>query len=433
MNMYDIIAKKRDGGYLSNTEIQHFINKYVSGDIPDYQVSALLMAIYLCGLDDDETANLTIAMSKSGETLNFDNLGIVADKHSTGGVSDSTTLIVMPLVCSCGLKMAKMSGRGLGHTGGTIDKLEAIPGFNTSLDTDTFLAQIERIGFAITAQTPKFCPADKLLYALRNATATVESIPLIASSIMSKKLAMGAHTIVLDVKTGNGAFMQSFSDAQKLARTMVQSGRSAGRRICAIISNMNQPLGNAVGNSLEVKEAINILKGTKEGGDLLEVSMAIASRMLRLAQIAQNEKHAVQMLTDALKTKSALKKLSDLIEAQNGDRRVIEDTSLLPAADIIKPVISNQNGYLSAVNCRKIGEAAGILGAGRLDKDSKIDPAAGLIIRKRIGDHVKNGDILAELHANDENLMQKAIAHIDDCFTFSENARPSKVIHSVVD
>lgn len=433
MNMYDIIAKKRDGGQLSYAEICYFINQYVLGSIPDYQASALLMAIYLRGLDDDETANFTIAMSESGETVNLDSLGIVADKHSTGGVSDSTTLIVLPLVSACGLKMAKMSGRGLGHTGGTIDKLESVPGFNTSLDINAFTSQIERIGFAITAQTPWLCPADKLLYALRNVTATVESIPLIASSIMSKKLAMGAHIIVLDVKTGNGAFMKNLSDAQKLAETMVASGRSAGRKTCAIISDMNQPLGNAIGNALEVKEAINILNGTQDGGDLLKVSVTIASKMLCLAEIAQNDKHAVQMLKKALDDKSALRKLSELITAQNGDKRVIDDTSLLPAARIITPFISQELGYLSAVDCHRLGEAACILGAGRTKKDSIIDPAVGFIIKKRVGDAVKKGDVLAELHANDENLMQNAIEHLNNCFTVSQKAKPLKLIHSLIE
>ncbi|MFA5674970.1 MAG: thymidine phosphorylase [Christensenellales bacterium] len=433
MNMYDIIAKKRDGKKLSYAEISYFVNQYVLGAVKDYQASALLMAIYLRGLDDYETAHLTRSMAESGDMINLDSLGLVADKHSTGGVSDSTTLIVLPLVCACGLKMAKMSGRGLGHTGGTIDKLEAIAGFNTSFDINAFMSQMKSTGCAITAQTPRLCPADKLLYSLRNVTATVGSIPLIASSIMSKKLAMGAHIIVLDVKTGNGAFMKNLSGAQKLAKTMVNIGRGAGRRTCAIISDMNQPLGNAIGNALEVKEAIDILSGAQDGGDLLKVSMTIASKMLCLAQAAKNEADAAQMLKYALNNKSALRKLSELIKAQNGDVKVIDNTSYLPAARITASIAAQKSGCLSAVDCVKLGEAAGVLGAGRAHKDDIIDPAVGLVVKKRIGDTVKKGDILAELHANDESLMLKATERLENCFTVSQKARPVKLIHEVID
>lgn len=431
MKMYDIIAKKRDGGKLSGAEIDCFIEGYVSGRIPDYQAAALLMAMYIRGLDMNETTQLTRAMAESGEMANLDALGIVADKHSTGGVADTTTLIAVPLVCACGLKVAKMSGRGLGHTGGTVDKLEAIPGMNASLDMTEFFTQIERIGVAVMGQTLHLCPADKLLYSLRDVTATVESIPLIASSIMSKKLACGAHIIVLDVKTGNGAFMTNPEQAKKLAEAMVQAGRIAGRKTAAIISDMSQPLGMAVGNALEVKEAIDVLSG-RSGGDLLSVSLSLASQMLKLADIAQTDAQAHDMLMDALHSGRALKKLSELIMAQGGDSRVTADTSLLPKARIIETIKSRQDGFLSAVNCRGLGEAAGLLGAGRIRKDDVIDSAVGFIVNKRIGDSVKKGDLLIEVHANDENRLQQALPQLEKCLLISSSAEPPVLIRDII-
>ncbi len=429
MDMFDIIEKKRDGKKLTDREIRFFINNYVDGAIHDYQAAALLMAMYINGLERGETAQLTKAMAHSGEMVNLDSLGTVADKHSTGGVADSTTLIVLPLVCACGLKIAKMSGRSLGHTGGTIDKLESIPGFNTSLDVHSFMSQIKRIGVAITAQTPNLCPADKLIYSLRDSTATIDSIPLIASSIMSKKLAMGAHIIVLDVKTGNGAFIKDVSEAQILAETMVAAGNSAGRKTCAVISDMSQPLGNSIGNSLEVKEAIDILNGAVPGGDLLEVSMAIAIQMLILSAKAKDKVNAKQMLDKALNSKNALNKLTDLIKAQNGNETVTVDTSLLPVANMKVPVLSQQSGYLSAVDCRSLGEIASIL---ENKQNGRIDPAAGLVLNKRIGDKVNSGDVLVELHASDTKLLKIALAHINRCFAFSQTRVIPKLIHNII-
>ncbi len=431
MRMYDIISHKRDGGKLTAAQIECFIEGYVSGRIPDYQASALLMAMYIRGLDNEETAFLTRAMAESGETANLDALGTVADKHSTGGVADTTTLIAIPLACACGLKVAKMSGRGLGHTGGTVDKLEAIPGMKTALDMDEFFAQIERIGVAVMAQTLHLCPADRLLYSLRDVTATVDSIPLIASSIMSKKLASGAHIIVLDVKTGNGAFMTQQDEAYKLAQAMVETGRSAGRKTAAIISDMSQPLGLSVGNALEVGEAIDVLSGRVKG-DLLTVSLALASQMLILAEIAKDEEHAQQMLLFAIESGQALAKLAALIDAQGGDSLVTKDTSLLPKARIFERVKAQKDGYLSAVNCRGLGEAAGLLGAGRIRKDDIVDPAVGFIVKKRIGDPVMTGETLIELHANDELRLKKAFHHIEKCLTIEQNAEKPTLIYNTV-
>ncbi len=431
MRMYDIIAKKRDGRKLSREDIEFFISGYVSGQIPDYQAAALMMAAFIRGLDDEETVILTQAMAASGDMADLSILGNVADKHSTGGVADTTTLIVVPLVCACGLKVAKMSGRGLGHTGGTLDKLESIPGMNISLSMDAFLSQVQRFGAAVMGQTLSLCPADKMLYALRDVTATVESIPLIASSIMSKKLASGAQIIMLDVKTGNGAFMTDKNDALKLAQTMVHIGQSAGRKTAAIISDMSQPLGTAVGNALEVIEAIEVLSG-HVGGDLLTVSMALAAHMLCLAGAVPDETAADSMLHDALTSGRALSKLSEIISAQGGDSRVVKDTSLMPRAHIIETVYARKKGVLSAVNCRGLGQAAGLLGAGRAKKEDVIDPAVGFIVKKRIGQHVEVGDALIEIHANDEKRLESALCMLDGCLTVSDEAKPFTLIVDTV-
>ncbi len=431
MRMYDIIAKKRDRQKLSPEEIGFFINGYVSGQIPDYQASAFLMAAFINGLDKDETVWLTKAMAASGETADLSSLGVVADKHSTGGVADTTTLIVVPLVCACGLKVAKMSGRGLGHTGGTLDKLESIPGMTVSLDLDAFLTQVKNVGAAVMGQTMRLCPADKMLYALRDVTATVESIPLIASSIMSKKLAAGSSVIVLDVKTGSGAFMSKPDDAMALAEAMVDIGRMAGRKTAAVVTDMSQPLGMAVGNSLEVIEAIDVLSG-KSGGDLLTVSLALASRMLLLADAVPDEPSAEEMLLDALHTGRALQKLGDIIAAQGGDRRVTSDTSLMPRARIISKLYARGDGVLSSTDCKRLGEAAGLLGAGRITKDDVIDPAVGFIMKKRIGDAVKKGDVLCEIHANDENQLADASLIIEQSIAISDDAQPPRLIYSVI-
>lgn len=427
MRIYDILAKKRDGGKLNREEIDYFIHGYVAGEIPDYQASALLMAAFIRGLDDEETVWLTEAMARSGDMADLSMLGTVADKHSTGGVADTTTLLVVPLVCACGLKVAKMSGRGLGHTGGTLDKLESIPGMTTALDMDGFIKQVQRVGAAIMGQTLKLCPADKLLYSLRDVTATVESIPLIASSIMSKKLAAGSSVIMLDVKTGNGAFMTDADDARALAETMVRIGNMAGRKTAAILSDMSQPLGNAVGNSLEVIEAIEILQGKYEG-DLLTVALALAARMLCLASKAKNTDEANEMLLEALRSGSALRKLAEIISAQGGDARVTEDISRMPHAELITTVAAPRAGVISAFDCRGLGMAAGALGAGRLTKEDKIDLSVGFILKKRIGESVKQGDAIYEVHASDAEKLKQAEKTLLDCVTISDSAEKPTLI-----
>ncbi len=432
MRMYDVILKKRGGKKLSREEIEFFISGFVAGDIPDYQASAFMMAVYFKGLDGEETSYLTNAMAHSGDIADLKSLGVVADKHSTGGVADTTTLIVVPLVAACGLKVAKMSGRGLGHTGGTLDKLESIPGMSVSLSLEEFISQIKSVGAAVMGQTLRLCPADKMLYSLRDVTATVESIPLIASSIMSKKIASGAGIIMLDVKTGGGAFMGELEDSKALARAMVEIGRNSGRKTAAIISDMNQPLGNAVGNSLEVAEAIEILQG-KVKGDLLTVSLALASRMLCLAGISRSMQDAEQALLHALDSGRALGKLGEIIEAQGGNKDVIYDTSLLPCASIIESVYSDKSGVLSSVDCRGLGTAAGELGAGRVKKDDTIDLSVGYILKKRIGDRVEIGDILCEVYASDKAKMQQAQKSIKECLNISDSAqRPSLIYEEII-
>ena len=427
MRIYDILAKKRDGGKLTREEIGYFIHGYVAGEIPDYQASALLMASFIRGLDDEETVWLTEAMARSGDMADLSMLGTVADKHSTGGVADTTTLLVVPLVCACGLKVAKMSGRGLGHTGGTLDKLESIPGMTTALDMDAFIKQVQSIGAAVMGQTLKLCPADKLLYSLRDVTATVESIPLIASSIMSKKLAAGSSVIMLDVKTGNGAFMTDPKDARALAETMVRIGNMSGRRTAALISDMSQPLGNAVGNSLEVIEAVEILQGQYEG-DLLTVALALAARMLCLSGKARVMDEAEDMLLEALRSCRALHKLGEIIAAQGGDARVTEDVSRMPHTELVSTVTAPRSGMVRAFDCRGLGMAAGALGAGRLTKEDAIDLAVGFILKKRIGDEVKRGDAIYEIHASDPEKLKQAESALLGCVTIADSAEKPTLI-----
>ena len=423
MQMTDIIARKRDGGELSREEIQFFIEGYTRGSIPDYQASALLMAIVWRGMTRRETLDLTLAMMHSGETLDLSSIsGVKADKHSTGGVGDKTSLALVPMVAAQGVHMAKMSGRGLGHTGGTIDKLESFPGFSCALSDEAFLSQVQRVGFAIAGQTADLDPADKKLYALRDVTGTVSSIPLIVSSIMSKKLAAGADVIVLDVKCGDGAFMKTESDARTLAGEMVEIGKLAGRRTVACITGMDQPLGRAVGNALEVKEAMALLRGDF-GGDLLELCLTLGSCILTESGAAASDGEARLKLERGIADGSALAKLAEFVASQGGDARAVYDASLLPSAPVTVPVPSPADGYVSAIAAERSGLVSMHLGGGRATKDSEIDLSVGFVLNKKSGDAVKKCESLATVHARDAESAARAARDLADCFSFSD-ARP---------
>ncbi len=425
MRMYDIITKKRDGGVLSKEEINQFITGYTRGEIPDYQVSALMMAIYFQGMNETETLALTMAMAESGDLLDLSKIqGIKVDKHSTGGVGDKTTLALTPMVAACGIPVAKMSGRGLGHTGGTIDKLESFPGFRTNINTQTFMDNVNRIGIAVMGQTADLAPADKKLYALRDVTATVDQMSLIASSIMSKKLAAGADAIVLDVKTGSGAFMQREEDAVALAKEMVKIGRNAGRNTIAVVSDMDQPLGYAVGNALEVKEAIDTLRG--EGpADFVELCMTLGSQMLIAGGKAQDSTQAKQMLEQVIKDGSALKKLAELVEAQGGDSRAVFDNSMLPQASMVEAVRAPKAGFIEKIACAEVGICSLILGGGRETMESDIDLSVGIVLTKKVGDSVVEGEIIAYLHGNDHGKLEAAKERFLQAYTYSEK-QPQK-------
>jgi pyrimidine-nucleoside phosphorylase len=417
MHFLDLILKKRNTQSLSKDEIDYFISNYVQGNIPDYQVSALLMAIWFSKMDERETADLTFAMRDSGDIVDLSDVkGIIADKHSTGGVADTTTLITAPVVAACGLKVAKMSGRGLGHTGGTIDKLESIPGLSTSIEMHRFKKIVTDCGMSIIGQTGELVPADKMLYALRDVTGTIDNISLIAASIMSKKLALGSDTIVLDVKTGNGAFMKDKAGADELAAAMVNIGKMAGKRIMALVTDMNQPLGNAVGNALEVKEAIEILQGGQEG-DLKEVSMALASQLLVTSGLAENDESAGKLVKDVLESGKATGQLSKMIEAQGGDPGVCDDTGILPEADHVLPVTAPAEGYIQEIATDEIGTAALLLGAGRAQKSDTIDPGVGIWMKKRRGDYVRQGEELAIFHVNDSKNLEQAKQRFQNSLT----------------
>jgi len=406
--MYDIIMKKRNGGQLTREEIDFFVQGYTKGTIPDYQASALMMAVYFQKMTEEETYELTMAMARSGDMLDLSAIrGVKVDKHSTGGVGDKTSLALTPMVAACGIPVAKMSGRGLGHTGGTIDKLESFPGFTTSLTTEQFIHNVNSIGIAIMGQTADLAPADKKLYALRDVTATVDNMSLIASSIMSKKLAAGADAIVLDVKTGSGAFMKKEEDARALAREMVTIGEKAGRRTVAVISDMDQPLGFAVGNALEVREAIDTLNG-QGPDDFCKLCMTLGSRMLMAGGKAETEEEACGMLEQAIKDGSALKKLAEFVEAQGGDGSVVYHPERLPAASIQRTVFSPSDGYVSRIVCDEVGICSLILGGGRETKESEIDLSVGLVLQKKVGDKVTAGEPVAVIHASDEDRAQEA-------------------------
>ena len=408
MRMYDIIMKKRNGGKLTSGEIQYFIDGYTGGEIPDYQVSALMMAIYFRGMDEEETLALTMAMAHSGDMLDLSAIkGTKVDKHSTGGVGDKTSLALAPMAAACGIPVAKMSGRGLGHTGGTIDKLESFPGFTTALTTEQFIKNVNSIGIAIMGQTADLAPADKKLYALRDVTATVDNMSLIASSIMSKKLAAGADAIVLDVKTGSGAFMKEEADARALAEEMVKIGTNAGRKTVAVISDMDQPLGYAVGNALEVKEAIDTLNGHGPA-DFLTLCLTLGSQMLLAGGKAEDLKSAERMLEQVIADGSALKKLAEFVEAQGGDSSVVYHPERLPQAALQKEVLAPADGYISRIVCDEVGICSLILGGGRETKESRIDLSVGLVLCRKVGDMVKAGEVLAVIHANDEGKAAEA-------------------------
>lgn len=407
MRMYDLLLKKRRGFELTAEEIDFFIKSYTKGEIPDYQASAFCMAVCYSGMTDAETSALTLSMAESGDTVDLKRFGdLTVDKHSTGGVGDKTSLIVCPIVASLGAKVAKMSGRGLGHTGGTVDKLEAIPGYKTSMSMDDFMNQVATVGLALIGQTGNLAPADKKLYALRDVTATVDSIPLITSSIMSKKIAAGSKNIVLDVKTGSGAFMKTIEDSKILAENMVNIGKKCGRNMTAVISDMDSPLGTNIGNSLEVIESVEILKGEKKG-DLYDVCVVLATEMTALVLNCDHET-AKKKVIESIESGNAFRKMIEWVKAQGGDASFIEDTGKFPQTSYSYEVKAAKSGYLYSMNAEEIGKAACLLGAGRVTKDDVIDPSAGIVLCKKKGDAVKTGDTLAILYTNDESTIESA-------------------------
>jgi pyrimidine-nucleoside phosphorylase len=427
MNMNDIIYKKREGEKLTKEEIEYFIEGYVKGEIPDYQASALLMAIFFKKMDKEETFLLTNAMRFSGDTIDLSSIrGKKVDKHSTGGVGDKTTLVVTPIAAACGVPIAKMSGRGLGFTGGTVDKMESIPGFRTSLEPDEFLNQVNDIGISVIGQTAHITPADKMLYALRDVTATVDNFSLIASSIMSKKLAAGSDAIVLDVKCGNGAFMENFHDAVTLGNLMCEIGNSAGKKTVAVITDMSQPLGKAVGNSLEVIEAIETLKGHGPD-DITQLSLNLAGIMVYVGGKASTVEEGIKLAEEALKSGRALQKLENFIKRQNGDERVIYDYTLFPKYSCTKELLAKEKGFVAGINARTIGLASQHTGAGRATKEDSIDLAAGIVLNKKVGDKVVEGDVLATIYGNDEVKLENAVEQAKEAFIIKEG-RPEKSI-----
>lgn len=430
--MYDLIEKKRDGKALTSEEIHFIIENYTNGNIPDYQMSALLMAIYFRGMTYEESSELTKAMIQTGETIDLSNIkGIKVDKHSTGGVGDKTTLLLGPLVASVGVYVPKMSGRGLGHTGGTIDKLEAIEGFHVELSKEKFISQVNENYLAIIGQSKELVPADKMLYSLRDVTATVNSIPLIASSIMSKKIASGADKIVLDVKVGTGAFMKELDDARQLAKNMVAIGNNVGRKTIAIISNMDQPLGHAVGNVLEVKEVIETLKGNGPA-DLTELTLELGSYMVVLAEKAETKEEARTMLEDNLHNGKALNIFKKFIQNQGGNEKIVEEPHLLPKATYEIEMKAEKSGFVSKLIADEIGKAAMMLGAGRETKDDIIDPAVGVTVHKKLGDEVEEGERIFTIHANNKEV-EKVIEMLTNSIEYSIEKHVPKLILDIVE
>lgn len=444
MNTYDLIMKKRNGGMLDKEEIDYLVTGYTNGSIPDYQMSAFLMAVYFQGMNHEETANLTLAMADSGERLDLSAIhGIKVDKHSTGGVGDKTSLIVGPILASLGVPVAKMSGRGLGHTGGTIDKLEGIPGFSTGISKEDFIKQVNDIGLSIVGQTANLAPADKKIYALRDVTATVDNVSLIAASIMSKKIAAGADAIVLDVKVGSGAFMKTLEDARALAKTMVAIGEMAGRKTIAVITDMNEPLGNAVGNILEVKEAVECLKGKGEER-LMAVSKTLASHMLMAAGKADDIKEAEQSVNEAVTSGRAFDKLKSFVTAQGGDASYVENPDKFDKAQYTYTVTGKElflskektaawEAYLTSCDNQEIGLASMILGGGRQTKESEIDLSVGIILEKHLGDKITKSDIIATLYANDMEKLSEAKERFIHAYTLSDEDKfNNNIVYEVI-
>ncbi len=433
MKIYDLILKKKNKEKMTTKEIEYIVQGFTKGTIPDYQMSAFLMAVCLNGMDHEETAALTVAMANSGDILDLSQIeGVKVDKHSTGGVGDKTSLVLGPMVAALGIPVAKMSGRGLGHTGGTIDKLESFPGFSTTISTEQFIHNVNTIKMAIVGQTANLAPADKKIYALRDVTATVDNLSLIASSIMSKKIASGSDVIVLDVKTGSGAFMKSLEDSIALAKEMVQIGTIAGRKTYAVITDMNQPLGYGIGNSLEVIEAIDTLRG--EGpADLLEVSITLASYMLLGAGRAASIEEARDLLNKTIEDKSALNKFAEFIKAQGGETDRIFNTELFEKATIEEDVLAPVDGYVTCIHTDELGMTSLILGGGRETKESQIDLSVGLKIHKKLGEQIKKGDALATLYANDHNKLAEAKNRLLDAYVIEQSQpEPSKYVYAIV-
>ncbi|MGC9468077.1 MAG: thymidine phosphorylase [Anaerolineae bacterium] len=422
MRMVEIIEKKRDGGRLDRDEIAFFVNGYVEGDIPDYQAAALLMAIVLRGMDDEETRDLTLAMARSGEMLDLGNVAeVVVDKHSTGGVGDKVSLVAVPAVAAAGLPVGKMSGRGLGFSGGTLDKLESIPGYRVDLSVEAFKEQLRRIGIVLTGQSANLAPADGKLYALRDVTGTVPSLPLIVSSIMSKKIAAGADAIVLDVKVGTGAFMKTLDEARALAEDMVRIGRAVGRKVAAHIADMNQPLGRAVGNSLEVKEALDALRGSGPQ-DLVEHSLRIAGEMLHLGGVADSLEAGTQLASDMIESGSALEKFRQMVSAQGGDVRYVDEPDRFPEAEVTDTVTASRAGYIAGMAADKIGMAVVALGGGREKKGDPIDHRVGVVMHVQVGDRIDEGQPLFTVHAKSAADWDEAVRRITDALEVSDEA-----------
>lgn len=434
MRMYDVIEKKRDGRELTESEIQYVIQRYTNGEIPDYQMSALLMAIFIRGMNKKETIALTMAMAESGDQLDLSSIqGKKADKHSTGGVGDKTTLVLSPMLAALGVPVAKMSGRGLGHTGGTIDKLESIPNFSTTLPEQTFIQNVNEMKLALVGQTAHLAPADKKIYGLRDVTATVDNISLIAASIMSKKIAAGADVIVLDVKVGSGAFMKNIEDARKLASLMVEIGNGVGRKTVAVLSDMNQPLGNAVGNALEVIEAVETLKG-KGSKEVLKLSTVLASHMLVGVGKAENYENASKSLLETIENKQAIHKFEEFVARQGGDVSYIKDTSKMKLGALTRDLVAKEGGYIQSFQTSEVGVAALLLGGGRETKESEIDLSVGIRLHKKIGDKVEKGERIATLYANEAQRLEAASERMEQAYGMSKEAvEPPKLIKEIIE